>query len=99
MFKQLISPWIITISFIVKKSLLTFLKDKNRLELIKNKSVNDYYVFERGPFIWFQIFMVWLSLYYSIIDSNFITFIVIFSLWSFITILRTIEYYDSEIIS
>lgn len=99
MFKKLISPWIIIISFITKKVLLKFITDSNRTELIKKKNVTDYYKFERSVFTWFHIFMVWLSLYYSIIDNDFMTFIIIFLLWSVITVLRTIEYYDSEIIS
>ncbi len=95
--KKTLSPWTYLMYHITKLILYKIAASNNRfvkmLEYDK-KSVDGYYRGEGGLFIWFQIVMVWLSLFYGFIDQDFLAFKVIISLWCFITMLRTIEYLE-----
>jgi hypothetical protein len=100
--KRILSFWIYIFYHLTKLILLRIAIKKNKFVKIldyNKKSLDGYYQWEGGLFVWFQILLFWWSLATGFIDGDFLAFESIVALLSIIAILRTIENLEPNWIS
>jgi hypothetical protein len=100
--KKILSPWISLIFNLVKYSMKKIALKNGRYErelVYSVKSIDGYYRSEGELFIWFQIIMTWSLFIWSFINLNLTPFLVGLCLWSFVTILKSLEYIEPDLIN
>jgi hypothetical protein len=92
--KKILSFWIYIFYHLTKLVLFKIALSGNKFVKMLDydkKSLDGYYQWEGGLFVWFQIVLFWGSLATGFIYGDFSPFENIVTLLSVITILRTIE--------